>query len=185
MCVYVKYVLWRAQRGPSCYLKFVRPPTLVSYKNVLLKGQGAKHLITWTCEHLAPSVYSLTSVQSCFSPPIPFTLWMASEYLTLQTLSKQLRWKNSTCPRIPPLQPTFPQVWGLGKEYTDKKPCPMEVLLQQGTWEHGCLHSQAVRAGRAALPLIFLPLGQVWWLLQKQEEGCHPVMTKWQARGKA
>lgn len=74
---------------------------------------------------LALSVYSLTSVQSCFSPaPFLSRLLIAGEHLPLQTLSKQLLWKNSTCRQIPALHQTFSQVWGISKEYTDKKPCP-------------------------------------------------------------
>lgn len=102
---------------------------------------------------LALSVYSLTSVQSCFSPaPFLSRLLIAGEHLPLQTLSKQLLWKNSACRQIPTLHQTFSQVLGNQQRIYRQKALPL--------WR-SCFRGVPGNAERVAPPIIFLPLRQV------------------------
>lgn len=170
-------IVWRAQRGPSyvAWSLWGLPPLSLK-KKCIAERPRRKTPNYMNPQALALSVYSLTSVQSCFSPaPFLSRLLIAGEHLPLQTLSKQLHWKNSTCRQIPTLHQTFSQVLGNQQRICRQKALPL--------WR-SCFRGVPGNAERVAPPLIFLPLRQVWWLLQKQEEGC-PVMTKWQSRGKA
>lgn len=108
-------------------------PPLSLTKTHLLKGQGGKDPVAWSCRHLV-LLYTVWGLLSPVLLPPQFLsqVLMANEHFPLRIHSKHLLLKNSTWGKYLLCIRLDPRCWGISKDYVDTKSFPHGVSILMG-----------------------------------------------------